>query len=364
MQSWFGTLEQESEGAGSGIVIAKNDTELLIATNNHVVQGAKELSICIGDDENQVYTAYVKGTDVANDLAVVGVDLSEIPADVMEKIAIAAMGDSDSLQVGEDVVAIGNALGVGQSVTSGVVSALDREVTIDNMTANLIQTDAAINPGNSGGALFNMKGEVIGINSAKFASEEVEGMGYAIPISVAKPILAELESRQVRSIVEEEKQGRLGISVITVDSESAKAYHLPLGIYVTGVDKDSAADKAGMKESDIIVKFDGITMQSANNLVDQLQYYEAGEEVDVVIMRMAAGGYEEKTIHVTLQKNTSAGKNADGKGSGKDRKQPDNDDEEGSDDDWIEDDGDDSQEIEEDPWDSFPFPFGFPDFGW
>ena len=301
LQSWFGTFEQESEGAGSGIVIAKTDTELIIATNNHVVAGAKELSVCVGDSEDQVYAAYVKGTDAPNDLAVVAVNLQDIPAEVMEKISIAAMGDSDALKVGEDVVAIGNALGYGQSVTTGIVSALDREITIDDMTAKLIQTDAAINPGNSGGALFNMKGEVVGINSAKFASAEIEGMGYAIPISVAKPILSELESRQTRTVVDKERQGRLGINVITVSSESAQAYNLPLGVYVTGVEEDSAARRAGMKESDIIVKFDGITMQSADALVEELTKYEAGETVEVVVMRMSDGGYVEKTLKVTLQ---------------------------------------------------------------
>ena len=309
VQSWFGTMEQESEGAGSGIVIAKNDTELLIATNNHVVQGAKELSVCVGDDEDQVYEALVKGTDVVNDLAVVAVNLNDIPTDVMEKITIAAMGDSESLKVGEEVVAIGNALGYGQSVTSGIVSALDRKITMDNMATSLIQTDAAINPGNSGGALFNMRGEVVGINSAKFASEEIEGMGYAIPISMAQPILSELESREIRDVVDEDKQGRLGISVMTVSSEFAQGYNLPLGVYVTGVDSGSAADKAGILQADIIVKFDGITVQSANDLVDKLTYYSAGETVDVQVMRMENGEYEEKTLSVTLQANTGNAEN-------------------------------------------------------
>ena len=316
VQSWFGTMEQESEGAGSGIVIAKNDTELLIATNNHVVQGAKELSVCVGDDEDQVYEALVKGTDAVNDLAVVAVSLNDIPADVMEKITIAAMGDSESLKVGEEVVAIGNALGYGQSVTSGIVSALDRKITMDNMATSLIQTDAAINPGNSGGALFNMKGEVVGINSAKFASEEIEGMGYAIPISMAQPILAELESREIRNVVDEDKQGRLGISVMTVSSEFAGAYNLPLGVYVTNVDSGSAADKAGMLQADIIVKFDGITVQSANDLIEELTYYSAGETVDVQVMRMENGEYEEKTLSVTLQSNTAV--NEDEEQSGQD----------------------------------------------
>ena len=213
VRSMFGTQQRESEGAGSGIIVGKNDTELLIATNNHVVSGAEEVSVCFDDSEDSVVSAKVKGTDSSNDLAIVYVALSDISDDILSNIKIATIGDSSSVQVGDQVVAIGNALGYGQSVTTGIVSALDREVTIDNVTSKLIQTDAALNPGNSGGALLNMKGELIGINSAKYASAEVEGMGYAIPVATAQPILDNLMTRETRDVVSEDEAGYLGVSV-------------------------------------------------------------------------------------------------------------------------------------------------------
>ena len=274
VRSMFGTQQRESEGAGSGIIVGKNDTELLIATNNHVVSGAEEVSVCFDDSEDSVVSAKVKGTDSSNDLAIVSVALSDISDDILSNIKIATIGDSSSVQVGDQVVAIGNALGYGQSVTTGIVSALDREVTIDNVTSKLIQTDAAINPGNSGGALLNMKGELIGINSAKYASAEVEGMGYAIPVATAQPILDNLMTRETRDVVSE----------------------------------DEAAAKAGIKQGDIITKFDGLSISSASELKSTIAYYKEGETVDVTYMRANNGEYEEHTVSVTLAKSEAAAK--------------------------------------------------------
>lgn len=309
VQSWFGTMQQESESAGSGIIVGQNDEELLIATNNHVVSGAEELSVCFNDDVDQVYEAHTKGTDVSNDLAIVAIKLSDIPQDVLSTIKIAELGNSDELTVGEQVVAIGNALGYGQSVTSGYISALDREVQMDNMTANLIQTDTAINPGNSGGALFNMKGQVIGINSAKLAETKVEGMGYAIPISTAIPILNELENRVTREKVDASEEGYLGISCQDVSSD-AQAYGIPAGVYVAEATEGGAAQKAGIRQGDIITKFDGQTVTSVSEIKSLLQYYKAGETVDVVVERMSNEGYAEVTLSVTLDLNTQAAQSA------------------------------------------------------
>ena len=299
VQSWFGPLQQESESAGSGIIVGQNDTELLIATNNHVVAGANELSVCFNDNTEQVFQALTKGTNAANDLAIISIELKDIPADVLSTIRVAELGDSDQLQVGEQVVAIGNALGYGQSVTSGYISALNRTVNIDNMTAELIQTDTAINPGNSGGALINMKGQVIGINSAKFASSTIEGMGYAIPISTALPILNDLEDRVTRTKVDEAEEGYLGVSCQNVSSE-AQFYGIPAGVYIGEVNEGSAAEKAGMKKGDILTKFDGLTIGSITELKSTLQYYKAGETVDIVVARMSTDGYAEETLTITL----------------------------------------------------------------
>lgn len=311
VQSFWGTQRYQAEGAGSGIIVAQNDTELLIATNNHVVSGAESLSVCFNDDKEQVYEAVIKGTDPNNDLAVIAINLEDISEQTMQSIKIATLGDSDTLTVGEQIVAIGNALGHGQSVTSGIVSALDREVTIDNITASLIQVDAAINPGNSGGALFNMKGELVGINSAKYASEEVEGMGYAIPITKAKAILDELMTRQTRKKVDEEKRGYLGISCVDVSSDASEMYNLPSGVYVKEVGKGGAADKAGIQAGDIITKFDGLTISDKESLVSNLEYYASGETVEVVLQRSSEGGYREVTVQVTLDKQVlSSGTNS------------------------------------------------------
>lgn len=300
VRSFFGggIHEYESVSAGSGIIIGENDEELLIVTNNHVVEGAKTISVGFIDDE--VYEAIVKGTDPENDLAVIAVKLSDIKNDTMDKIVIATMGDSDALEIGEQVVAIGNALGYGQSVTTGIISALDREVEIDNLTSKLIQTDAAINPGNSGGALLNMNGEVIGINSAKFASAQIEGMGYAIPISTATPIIEELMNRKTRELVDKKDASYLGISGVAVSNEVSKTYNIPTGVYISEVEKNGPADKAGIKEGDVIKKFDGMTVASINDVKEQLKYYKAGEKVKILVKRPDGSEYKDVTLEVTL----------------------------------------------------------------
>jgi len=298
IQSFFGIEQYESESSGSGIIVGQNDEELLVATNNHVVSGAKTITVTFIDETS--VEAQIKGTDTDNDLAVVAVKISDISEETLSQIKVATIGSSDDLVVGEQVVAIGNALGYGQSVTSGYVSALNREVTVDNVTANLIQTDAAINPGNSGGALLNMKGELIGINAVKFASSEVEGMGYAIPISTAEPILGDLMTRETRLQVADDKSSYLGISCREVTSESAQMYDLPSGVYVASVTEGSAAEKAGMKKGDIITSFDGTAISTYDELKATLKYYEAGETVDLVIKRAENGEYKEQTITITL----------------------------------------------------------------
>ena len=302
VQSFFGTQSYQAQGAGSGIIVAQNDDELLIATNNHVVSGAQTLSVCFNDNKDEVYEGVIKGTDANNDLAVVAVKLSDLSDETKNSIKVASLGDSDTLEVGEQIVAIGNALGYGQSVTTGIVSALDREVTIDNTTSSLIQVDAAINPGNSGGALFDMNGNLVGINSAKYASEEVEGMGYAIPITKAKDILDDLMSRQTRTKVEESKRGYLGISCLDVSADASQMYNLPSGVYVKEVGKGGVAEAAGIKAGDIITKFDGLNVTSKETLVSTLENYAAGETVDVVIERASEDGYKEMTLQVTLDK--------------------------------------------------------------
>ena len=298
IQSFFGTYTQASESSGTGIIVGKNDDELLIATNNHVVEGSEQLNVCFID--NEIVSALVKGTDATNDLAVIAVSLSDIPEETLNKISIAQLGDSDSLKIGEPVIAIGNALGYGQSVTTGVISALDREVTIENMTSSLIQTDAAINPGNSGGALLNLQGQVIGINSAKLASSQVEGMGYAIPISTAEPIIDDLMNRKTRTAVDEDKRRYLGISGVDVTSDISKQMGIPTGAYVAAVVDGSAADQAGLKKGDIITKFDGSGVSSMTSLKELMSYYEAGETVDITFKRADNGEYTEQTVQITL----------------------------------------------------------------
>lgn len=300
VQTMFGTLQQQSTGSGSGVIIGKNDTELLIATNNHVVSGAESLTVCFNDDKDAVFDAKIKGTDADNDLAVIAIKLSDISEDVLNSISIATLGDSTQMQVGDQVVAIGNALGFGQSVTSGVISALDREVTIDNTTATLMQTDAAINPGNSGGALFNMKGEVIGINSAKYASDQVEGMGFAIPMAKAQSIIENLMNQETRDKLTSD-YGFLNITGQDVTSEEAEKYNVPEGVYVSGTTDGGAAAKAGIQRGDIITKLGNTTITSISQLKDELQYYKAGETVEITVQRNSDGkGYQEQTLKVTL----------------------------------------------------------------
>ncbi len=321
--SFFGysSHQYKSASTGSGIIVGDNDDELLIATNNHVVDGATTLSVCfIGDDVANAETetvnagdngdlnvedavsAKIKGTDADNDLAVVAVKKSDIPEDTLNQIKIAQIGSSDDLAVGQQVVAIGNALGYGQSVTSGWISALNRTISTDDGTnsTGLIQTDAAINPGNSGGALLNMKGELIGINSAKYADSAVEGMGYAIPISKAKPILEELMNRETREKVDSSKKGYLGVSLANLTTEAIEMYNMPTGAFVRSVEDDSPAQVAGICKGDIIVKFDGQKVSDGDDLLDKLQYYKSGEKIEAVIARATNGEYEENTIELTL----------------------------------------------------------------
>lgn len=299
---WFfggGSQSYEVPSSGSGIIIGENDTELLIVTNNHVVQDTVSLKITFVDDT--AVDAAVKGTDPDTDLAVISVPLDQIPQETKEKIAVARLGDSDGLKVGQGVIAIGNALGYGQSVTVGYVSALNREIkTSDGNARVLLQTDAAINPGNSGGALLNMKGEVIGINAAKYSSTEVEGIGYAIPVSGVQDILDELMNRKTRSEVAEEKRGYLGIQGTTVDEDAAAAFGMPKGVYVYKILKDGAAADSQLREKDIITKLDGMTVKSMQELQKLLKGYEAGETIELLVQRQEDGQYKEIQIPVTL----------------------------------------------------------------
>ena len=317
----YGSRQYKSAASGSGIIVGDNDDELLIATNNHVVEGATTLSVCfIGDDVANAETetvnagdsgdlnledavsAKIKGTDADNDLAVVAVRKSDIPEDTLNQIKIAQIGSSDDLVVGQQVVAIGNALGYGQSVTSGWVSALNRTISTEDGTnsTGLIQTDAAINPGNSGGALLNMKGELIGINSAKYADSSVEGMGYAIPISKAKPILEDLMNRETREKVDTSEKGYLGVVLSNLTTEAIQMYNIPSGAFVRGVDQDSPAENGGICKGDIIVKFDGQKVSDGDDLLDKLQYYKSGETIEAVVARADNGEYKESTVEVTL----------------------------------------------------------------
>ena len=299
--SWFGEGQTyDTPSSGSGIIIGKNDTELLVVTNNHVVEDTKDLSVVFIDNEE--VKASVKGRDSDNDIAIMAVKLEDIKPETLEKIAVAHMGDSDELKVGQGVVAIGNALGYGQSVTVGYVSAIDREVTTkDSSIKNLLQTDAAINPGNSGGALLNMNGEVIGINTAKYASTEVEGMGYAIPISKVKDIIAELSSKETRSDkVDEAKQGYLGIQGKNIGEDVAKAYDMPRGIYVYKIVENSSAANSDLREKDIITKVDSQSVKNMEELKELLSYYQSGEKVKLTVQRLKDSEYEEKEIEITL----------------------------------------------------------------
>ena len=299
VQSFFGgTQQQESTSVGSGIIIGQTDSELLILTNNHVVEGNEKLTVSFVDNES--VEANVKGTDSTKDLAVVAVKISDVKDSTMDEIAVATMGDSSKLEVGEQVVAIGNALGYGQSVTSGIVSATER--TLDGYEGGtLIQTDAAINPGNSGGALLNSNGEVIGINTAKVATDSVEGMGYAIPISDASDTIQNLMNQETKTKVSEAEQGYLGIQGVDVSDESAKMYNMPTGVYISDVVKNGGAQQAGLTKGSVITGLEGTTISDMNSLKEQLQYYRVGEKVKVTVQVPGNNGeYTEKTVEVTL----------------------------------------------------------------
>ncbi|WP_277258335.1 S1C family serine protease [Merdimonas faecis] len=309
MRSFFGGTQQyEVEGAGTGVIIGKNDTELLIATNNHVVEGASSLSV--GFIDESTVSAEIKGTDAENDLAVISVKLSDISTDTMNQIKIASIGDSDELQLGEQVVAIGNALGYGQSVTSGYVSALNRDLSLTDESGNtinstgLIQTDAAINPGNSGGALLNMNGELIGINEAKSGTTSsgttVDNIGFAIPINKAQESLQNLMNQETREKVSEDQASYIGIQGASVSSDEQEKFSIPAGVVVASVVEDGPAAQAGIQEGDIITELDGRSVSSIEGLQDTLQYYAAGETVDIVVQRADNGSYQEQTLSITL----------------------------------------------------------------
>ena len=299
VQSFFGgTSSQEVQSSGSGIIAGQNDTELLIITNNHVVEDSEELSVTFID--NQSVKAAVKGTDSDSDLAVIAVQLSDIPEETRKQIKAADLGDSDSLKLGQGVVAIGNALGQGQSVTVGYVSALNKKITINDVERTLLQVDAAINPGNSGGALLNMNGEVIGINAAKYSDTSVEGIGYAIPISQAKDIISDLMTKTTKVAVDENEQGYLGIQLQNIDSQMAQAYGMPEGIYVYKIVAGGAASRSDLRERDIITKFDGEKVKNGDDLKKMLTYYKAGSTVTMTVQSLENGKYVERNVQITL----------------------------------------------------------------
>lgn len=352
--------EQEVEGSGSGIIVGKNDDELLIATNYHVVEGADTLSVAFTD--GNAVEASVKGFDEERDLAVVSVSLDDVEDDTMDAISIAKIGSSDDLKVGEQVIAIGNALGYGQSVTTGIVSAKNRRMDSDNNTVtdgsddssdgvNLIQTDAAINPGNSGGALLNMEGEVVGINSAKLASTEVEGMGYAIAISDVTDILQNLMNETSRDKLDDSEYGVLGIKGSSVSSEAVQMYGIPAGVFVKKVTEGGAADKAGLKANSVITEFNGKTVSSIDQLIEYLSYYEPDEEVELTVQVPHGTSYKEETVKVTLDENTDADdsddNDKDSKKSKKDSKKSSKDADEDVDEDTDSEDSMDSDDTEE-----------------
>ena len=352
--------EQEVEGSGSGIIVGKNDDELLIATNYHVVEGADTLSVAFTD--GNAVEASVKGFDEERDLAVVSVSLDDVKDDTMDAISIAKIGSSDDLKVGEQVIAIGNALGYGQSVTTGIVSAKNRRMDSDNNTVtdgsddssdgvNLIQTDAAINPGNSGGALLNMEGEVVGINSAKLASTEVEGMGYAIAISDVTDILQNLMNETSRDKLDDSEHGVLGIEGSSVSSEAVQMYGIPAGVFVKKVTEGGAADKAGLKANSVITEFNGKAVSSIDQLIEYLSYYEPDEEVELTVQVPHGTSYKEETVKETLDENTDADdsddNDKDSKKSKKDSKKSSKDADEDVDEDTDSEDSMDSDDTEE-----------------
>lgn len=311
-QSWFGqTQSSESEGVGSGIIIGKKDGKILIATNNHVVIDAKSLSVGFVDGKSA--SATIRGTDSDADLAVVEVNTKDMKASTLKKIAVITLGDSSKLKTGERAIAIGNALGYGQSVTGGYISALNRQVQLTDKTMTLIQTDAAINPGNSGGALLNSKGELIGINTVKYSSEDVEGMGYAIPINTAKPIINKLIKNEATS---ESEQAYLGVSGQTIDSSMASQFDMPSGVYVQQVIKSSPAQKAGISAGDVIVSIDGSSVSTMDGLKEKISNLKAGKKVKIVVKRQnQMGTYEKKTLTVTLGKKSDAPSTSSNSGS-------------------------------------------------
>ena len=320
----FGTQQYQGESSGSGIIVGQNDTELLIATNAHVVADTDSITVCFTNQDGTAATsssdsveqtsadgssslqdgtyveAQIKGSDTDNDLAVVSVKIADIPEDILSQIKVATIGDSDALSMGDQVVAIGNALGYGQSVTSGYVSGLNKQVSSENANGTFIQTDAAINPGNSGGALLNMKGELVGINSAKIASSEVEGMGFAIPISQAEPMLDQVMSQETREKVDESQASYLGVTCMDSTTTVNEMYNIPVGVFIYDVEENGPADQAGIKKGDVITKIDGTSVQTKEDLTGRLEYYKAGETVDIVLYRTDNGEYKEQTVSVTL----------------------------------------------------------------
>lgn len=303
--SYFGqTFSQNAEAAGSGIVVGKNDTELLVVTNYHVIEDAERLTVTFID--NTEAEAQLKGTDASMDLAVLAVSLDDLSQETLAQVEIIELGDSDKLNLGEPVIAIGNALGYGQSVTTGIVSALNREVELENgMSGTFIQTDAAINPGNSGGALLNLNGEVIGINSNKIGGDVIEGMGYAIPISAAEPIITELMLKETKLKVSEDEVGYIGIQPATVTADIAQMYGMPQGVYISQIIEGAPADLAGLVKGDIITSIDGTTITSYEDLQEEMQYHAVGTTVEIIIQRNTVEGYQELTFNVTLGSRTN-----------------------------------------------------------
>lgn len=307
---YYGTQEYEAESAASGIIIAQNDDELLIATNSHVVADTSDLNVCFSaeadDTDDLVAPAKIKGMDKDNELAVIAVQLSDIPEAVRSQLRIAKIGDSDALKVGQAAIAIGNALGYGQSVTSGIISALNREITIDNFSKPVIMTDAAINFGNSGGALLNANGEVIGINVAKEAGQSSESMGYSIPINTAVPILKELVNRETRDKLSNSERGYIGATVVDVSDDAKDLYDMPQGAFVYEVSEGSAAEQAGIHKGDIITKFEGISVTDKEDLIDQMSYYKVGETVTLEVQSATNGSHEAREVEVTLQQGAAS----------------------------------------------------------
>ena len=306
---FYGTQEYEITGAASGIIIAQNDDELLIATNSHVVKDSTEITVGFTAEaenpEDLLVPAKIKGMDRDYELAVVAVQLADIKEEIRDQLKIAQLGSSSDLKVGETAIAIGNAMGYGQSVTCGIISALDRDVTIDNFSQKLILMDAPVNHGNSGGALLNAKGQVIGINLAKEVVDTAEGMGYSIPIDTAIPVLKNLINKETRDKLSDSERGYLGVTVVDVSADAKELYNIPAGAFVYEVTKDSAGEKAGISKGDVITKFDGESVMDKDDLVDKLSYYSVGETVTIEVQTANGGDYEAREVEVTLQEGTN-----------------------------------------------------------